>query len=182
MHLTRISNLFNLLVQESDYFNSYHFGYGSDIQVNTPNNFNADGNGVKPFPHVTWVGPVDCSLDMTKGIFEAQIQMFFYGLQDYDETNNPTSAERTLLIQWSELLARAVEFIHAVKKVKGYSVKDGRVEIATDANVHIDRCLCVDARFTIQTAYTCTDYDSDPPLSENLPTLPVEATIDLEVP
>lgn len=179
MNLTRISNLFNLLVQESDYFKSYHFGYHSDIQVNTPNIFNENGNIAKPFPHVAWVGPVEGGLDLGKMMVETQVQIYFYGTQDYDETNNPTSAARTLLVQWNELMTRGVEFIHAVNKMRGYSVKDNRVEWASDANVHIDRCLCFEARFTLLTAYTCATYNSDPPLIDSLPET-VEAVNDLE--
>jgi hypothetical protein len=181
MNLTRISNLFNLLVQESSYFRSYHFGYHADIQVNTPNANDEHGNLGKAFPHVTWVAPPEGVLDIKDLRDAVDIEIYFYNTQDYDATNNPTATSRTMLVQWNELKARAVEFAHAVDKVRGYSVKDKRVEWFADANTHIDSLLCIGLRFTLLTAYTCPDYESDPPLSESLPTS-VEAVNDLEVP
>lgn len=180
MNLVRISNLFNLLVQESAYFKSYHFGYHSDIQVNTPNAYDEHSNKGKAFPHVTWVAPPEGVLDIKELRDAVDVELYFYDTQDYDATNNPTASIRTLLVQWNELKARAVEFIQAVNKVRGYSVKDNRVEWVADANAHTDRLLCIGLRFTVLNAYTCPDYDSDPPLSGSLPSVPIEAVLDLE--
>lgn len=169
MNLVAISNLFNLLVQESDYFASYHFGYHSDIERNVPNNFDPDGNTGKPFPHVTWAAPPDGVLDLKQKSDLINVELYFYSLQDIDGNGDPIGA--TWLEQWNTLKARAVEFIHAVRDRRLLAINnENRVEWLTDANATTSRLICVGLKFQLYTLYKCEDYElNDPPLGSTLP-------------
>jgi len=168
MNLLHISNTLNSLVQQSAFFQSYHFGYHTDINTNTPNNYDKDGNTGKFYPHVTWVAPVEGSLKMQgdTGTDAVEVMLFFYNLQDYFNDGDPLDIDLTLVRQWHDLKARAVEFVHALNKSRLFRIVDGKVKYFTDSNVQVDRLLCVGVEFTLQLNYGCCDYENqNPPLS-----------------
>ncbi len=166
MNLLHISNTLNQLVQQSAFFQSYHFGYHSDINTNTPNGYDPDNNTGKMYPHVTWVAPVDGNLIMQgdTGKDMVDVMLMFYNLQDYQNNHDPLRIETTLLMQWHELKARAVEFLHALNKSRLFRVTDGKVKYFTDGHVQIDRLICVGCEFTLQANYGCADYENQTPV------------------
>lgn len=173
MNLILISNTFNLLVQESEFFQSYHFGYHSDINSNIPNNSDLYGDAGKMFPHVTWVAPVEGQIEMKdrSGTDYVQAMLFFYNLQDYDNSGDPSVIDETLLVQWSRLKARAVEFLHGFNaRPSLFRIRDGKLKYFTDAHAAVDRLLCVGFEFEIIALYGCEDYeDQAPALGSGLP-------------
>lgn len=183
MNLIHISNTFNLLVQESQFFQSYHFGYHSDININVPNNHDLHGDAGKMFPHVTWAAPVEGDIEMKGdlGIDNVQCLLFFYNLQDYKNDGDPTDIDLTLLTQWNELKARALEFIHAFNsRPSPFRIKDSKAKWFTDAHAGIDRLICVGFEFEIIAHYGCDDYQAQTPaLGCGLPGN-IEKTEDLE--
>src|SRR5690606_21466 len=97
------------------------------------------------------------------------VMLFFYNLQDYQNDADPMSIEKTLLCQWHELKARAVEFLHGLNKSAIFRITDGRVKYFTDSHAQIDRLICVGCEFTLQLNYGCCDYENQqPPLSAKL--------------
>ena len=165
MNLLHISNTFNALVQQSAFFQSYHFGYHTDINANTPNNYDKDGNTGKFYPHVTWVAPVEGSLKMQgdTGIDTVEVMLFFYNPQDYRNDGDPLSIDTTLVRQLHDLKARAVEFLHGLNKSRLFRIVDGKVKYFTDSNIQVDRLLCVGVEFSLQLAYGCCDYENQNP-------------------
>lgn len=168
MNLLHISNTFNLLVQQSTFFQSYHFGYHTDINANTPNNFDINNEAGKMYPHITWVAPVEGNLKMQgdAGHDFVDVMLLFYNLQDYRNDGDPTDIDITLLRQWHNLKARAIEFLHAINKSRAFRIVDGKVKYFTDSHAQIDRLVCVGCEFTLQVAYGCSDHENQaPPLS-----------------
>lgn len=181
MNLLHISNTFNALVQQSAFFQSYHFGYHTDINANPPNNYDKDGNTGKFYPHVTWVAPVEGSLKMQgdTGIDTVEVMLFFYNLQDYRNDGDPLNIDTTLIRQWHDLKARAVEFVHGLNKSRLFRIVDGRVKYFTDSNIQVDRLLCVGVEFSLHAAYGCCDYEGHiPPLTAK--DLTIHETEDME--
>lgn len=182
MNLIHISNTFNLLVQESEFFQSYHFGYHSDININTPNNSDISGNAGKMFPHLTWVAPVEGELILNgeNGIDYVQAALYFYNLQDYKNDGDPVDVDFTLLTQWNTLKARAVELLHGFNAYSAFRIKDKKVKWFTDSHAGTDRLICVGAEFEIIAHYGCDDYqDQTPSLGCDLDKL-IDKTLDLE--
>lgn len=168
MNLLHISNTFAQLVQQSAFFQSYHFGYHSDINTNTANIYDPGNEAGKMFPHVLWAAPVEGSLSMQgdTGRDFVEVMLYFYALQDYQNDGEPVRIENTLIRQWHDLKARAVEFLHGANKSRMFRIVDGKVKYFTDANAQIDRLLCVGCEFTVQLNYGCCDYENQtPPLS-----------------
>lgn len=165
MNLLHISNTFNALVQQSAFFQSYHFGYHTDINTNTANNYDKDGNTGKFYPHVTWVAPVDGSLKMQgdTGTDTVEVMLFFYNLQYYRNDGDPLNIDTTLIRQWHDLKARAVEFVHGLNKSRLFRIVDGRVKYFTDSNIQVDRLLCVGVEFSLHVGYGCCDYENQNP-------------------
>lgn len=175
MNLVRISNLFNMLAQASGYFKSYHAGPHSDIQANVVNTDTGD-----QFPYVLWAFPPEGEINWANGgKDDVDIVLYFYGLQGYGNDNDPIDSTITTLMQWNKLKANAVEFVQAVAKVKGYSIKGQKAKWGCNYNLHSDHLMNVSMEFTLLTTYACADYESDPPLSTLLPSS-VESVNDLE--
>lgn len=182
MNLIRISNLFNLLVQESEFFRAYHFGYQVGLAANVQNNFNVHGNTGIDFPLVLWAAPVEGELMLRDRWDTLDIELFFYHLQGYGNDGEPTGLERTYLVQWDELKKRAVEFIHAIHSRREYKVKEGRVRYFTDQGQGIQSLICVGMTFSLFDPYACEDYESQsPPLGASIGQQ-INSTDDLEVP
>lgn len=181
MNILKISNIFNLLVQNSDFFQSYHFGYHSDINASIPNNFDNAGEAGKMFPHVTWVAPVEGKIKMrgNGGEDQVDVMLLFYDLQDYRNDGEPRTIEHTLAWQWSILKARAMEFVHGLNLSREVRVLDSEIRWFTDSNAHIDRLICVGLEFKLTYPYGCCDYEAQaPPLSAQY--LQPSGEIDLE--
>lgn len=177
MQLRQISNTIAALVSASAYFQSYHFGYHSDINAAVDNAYNQHAAVGNLFPRVLWVVPVEGTLKMDTRAQTTQVELYFYNLQGYDNAGEPLAD--TLLTQWDELHSRAVEFLHALFDSDRYSKRDIQVDWFTDANAHNDRLICVGARFAIGTRYACADYEGTTPL---LPLLtPAAGDTDAEV-
>lgn len=165
MNLLHISNTFHQLVQQSAFFQSYHFGYHADINANIPNNFDPNNEAGKIYPHVLWVAPVEGSIQMQgdTGRDTIEVMLFFYNLQDYTNDSEPLDLQSTLLTQWHTLKARAVEFLHGINKSRIFRIVDGKAKYFTDSNAQIDRLICVGCEFTLQVNYGCDDYQCQQP-------------------
>jgi hypothetical protein len=168
MNLLHLSNLFNKLVQDSSFFQSYHFGYHSDININVPNNFDPNNEAGKRFPHVLWAAPVEGQIQMSgdNGTDDIDVMLFFYSLHGYRNDSDPIDIDITMLRQWNTLKARAIEFVHALNKGRDFKIKGQTVKYFTDSNVSVDRLLCVGVEFRLTNVYGCPDYEAQiPPLS-----------------
>lgn len=165
MNLLQISNTFNLLVQQSEFFNSYHLGYHNDINLNIPNNFDLDGEAGKMFPHVLWAAPIEgeVKLEGDLGTDYTDVMLYFYNLQGYGNDGDPSHTSVTMLQQWHDLKARALEFIYGFNKSRRFRVKDGKVKYFTDANAQVDRLLCVGIEITVVSKIGCDDYQAQAP-------------------
>jgi len=166
MKLLLISNTLNALVEQSDFFQMYHAGYHSDINTNILNNYNPHGNEGKKLPLVLWALPAEGNIGKVKdlgGSLSVDMELYFYNLQDYNLDGDPTSINRTLITVLDELLARATEFMHALKESRGGSFESWKW--FTDANMHVDRLVCVGVTLTMNLPYSCADYQGDPALA-----------------
>lgn len=180
MKLLLISNTLNALVQNSAYFQNYHAGYHSDINTNILNNFNPDGNTGKKLPLVLWALPAEGNAEQVKdlgGTLSVDMELYFYNLQDYGMDGDPSAMARTLITVLDELLSKATEFMHALKASRIGTIENWKW--FTDANVHVDRLVCVGVTLSLKLPYSCTAYQSDPPL-EPVDITTISTTVDQE--
>ena len=178
MNITRISNLLLSLVEHSEHWQSFHFGYHSDINANIASVQNAYGNTGRLYPLVLLAAPLEGELlqdEKNKQLYdEVQIELYFYDLQDRD--NGSDSDGKTLCAAWNELKGRGIEFYHALRDLSERTENRARwlrvgrnVKWFTDSNLHVDRLLMFGIQFSISLPYTCADYEvQNPPLSECL--------------
>lgn len=179
MNLLRISNLFNLLVQGSTFFRSYHFGYASDIDRNVPNNFDPNNETGKFYPHVAWIAPPEGAADLRRGMDEVEIEIRFYDLLDYKNDGDPVAMSETMLKRWDALKREAFVFISAIRMSKQVG-QSGTVKWFSDSHVGSDRLICIGATVTLQQVFSCADIEAvAKALSEGLPAIIPDA-LDLE--
>jgi len=183
MQLTKISNLFCRLAEQSTFFKNYHFGYHSDINTNIINKFNPDGAVGTLFPLVLWAAPVEgnlSALNGKRGTNNIQVSLYFYDLQGRDQQGNTT--QESLLTVWDRLHTHAIEYFNAALRSNAYTVQNKTLNWFVDANTHNDRLICVGLDFTIELPYACEDYEVEglqPVEGCELPTLDMEQTFAL---
>jgi len=57
MTTAQVSNLFNIIVQNTPDFEFYHFGWPNDMNLNTANNFDSVGSTGAKFPYLLMIPP-----------------------------------------------------------------------------------------------------------------------------
>jgi len=160
MQIVKLSNLFCELVEQSQFFQNYHFGYHSDINTTIINKFNPDGLEGTKFPLVLWAAPVEGSLSALngqRGTNNVQVDLYFYDLQGRDLDG--FTIQQSLLETWDRLHSHAVEFLTTAQKSGVFGIQNRNITWLTDANLHNDRLLCVGLTFTAELPFACEDYE-----------------------
>jgi hypothetical protein len=89
MTLTQISNLFNAIVQSYVDMGFYHYGWTSDINVNTQNNFTRGTGRGKLFPALHMDFPSETVQIVQKNVRStSRIVLIFTETQGYNSDGN----------------------------------------------------------------------------------------------
>lgn len=114
---TKLSNLLNLMVQKSDCFKYYHFGWLVDADKNILNNFNKEGITGKLYPAVHWNVPSSSFVFGTGVSTKETFNMCLY-FEDLECIDNKQAAKnKTKLELWNDLRCKALDFYYLLKKL-----------------------------------------------------------------
>lgn len=189
MNLHAVSNLFKQLVDASDYWQSYHFGYHSDLHGGSADVYNIAQSTGRMYPLVLWAQPSEGTITKQGNgyIDNITVDLFFYSTQHRANDGTPVNLEETTLSQWHTLKTRAFEFLHSIEdmparqhdRAKWYAMQPA-FKWFSDSHLHIDRLLCIGATITLMLPYNCTQHQIQQPLlSEAVPGAPANE-IDLQ--
>lgn len=189
MNLHSVSNLFKQLVDASDFWKSYHFGYHSDLNGGSVDVYNIAGQTGREYPLVLWAQPSEGTVIKQGNGFIDQltVDLFFYSTQHRLNDGTPVTLDQTTQAQWHTLKARAFEFVHSIDdmtarwddRAKWYAMRPG-FRWFNDAHLHIDRLLCVGVQFVLNIPYNCHDYQQQQPLLSEAVTGAPANQIDLQ--
>ena len=154
MSYTKISNLFNIITQNSDYFKSYWAGYRHNVNENVVNNFNVDGNVGRLYPAVNWATPFGSSENVSDNSNireDIKVSLYFDTLQGRDNCGNQT--DLTLNEQIDELKEQAFIFLDTFKELcfNKYSLgttNSNVVNVDINSDAHNDSLLVVRLDFS----------------------------------
>lgn len=109
---TKFSNLINLMVQNNDFFKSYHLGWGADIDINILNNFNVDGITGDLYPRIQMLIPENgvINIDDNKATERLRVDLWLLDLQNRDNKGTPLNL--TLIEQVDKLSCEGIRFIN----------------------------------------------------------------------
>ena len=171
MSLLKLSNIFNLIAQQSKLnseLQGYHLGTGIDeINGNAENNFNPSNQDGNKFPFLLCTLPDGNWLPSESPNKNYVCDLYFYDLQWRDNDSISSIREETDLVKMSKLEAIANNFVENLWRVGMLGIDDfyfslGTVEFSTGTNLQNNRLLCFNARFTISPAsYLCRTWSFD---------------------
>ena len=157
MSYTKVSNLFNVITQKSEYFQSYWAGYRHNVNENVVNNFNVEGNVGRLYPAVNWATPFGSSENVSNDSNlkeDIKVSLYFDNLQGRDNCGNQT--DLTLNEQIDELKEQAFIFLDTFKELcfNKYclgATNSNIVNIDINSDAHNDSLLVVrlDFEFTM---------------------------------
>lgn len=164
MDIVQLSNLFNLIAQAHPKFNSYHFGWRSDVNASIQNNFDPAGEIGKQYPAVHFDAAIDGNSVLTTRNAAIDIRLHFddilyYGMDGATDT-------RTLIEVWRDLWGWGMQFVYEIRNHgKALSSTPGMmVAIAGDSirwyydsNRHNDRVATVYFEFTLAMKIDCVE-------------------------
>jgi len=189
MNLHAVSNLLKQLVDASEYWQSYHFGYYSDLSGGAADVYNIAQSTGRMYPLVMWAQPSEGIISKQGNAYidAVTVDLFFYSLQDRANDGTPNTLDQTMQAQWHTLKARAFEYIHSIDdmaarphdRAKWYSMQQG-FKWFNDAHLHVDRLLCIGASITLLLPYNCADYQIQQPLLSEAVTGAKANEIDLQ--
>ena len=117
MTLTQISNLFNAIVQDYVDMGFYHYGWTSDINTNTQNNFTRGTGRGKLFPALHMDFPNETVLIVNKDVRStARVVLIFTETQGYNSDGN-SSDPRSLVELHTELKRLAVAVLNEFNRL-----------------------------------------------------------------
>lgn len=112
LNLVKISNILNLLTQEYEATEFYHFGWRSDINRNIDNNYDIGQSVGRLFPAVHLVRPENINLEDTDSDKRVwTLRIYFDDLLHYNNDASAVDRIETSLIQLQELQTIAEQFI-----------------------------------------------------------------------
>jgi hypothetical protein len=138
----------------------YHFGYHSDINTATDNQYNPGGAVGRQFPLCLLVAPLSGKVKpggKGAGALTYDVEVFFYDTQHFGHdgaTRTDTMAE-TL----ERLEKKALAFLEGLKAAR---VGIEQADLLHDAHAHIVGLVCVGLTFTVAMPYGCDDIDAVP--------------------
>lgn len=185
MDEVQISNILNLITQAHPFFNHYHFGWWSDIDINVANNFDPDGRDGKKYPAVQWLAPPEGTTDLVRLRTGLNMQLHFYDLQYYQ--NDGSADARTNIENWRDLRLASMQFLkrfmdtgkELAKGGLGFQIRGNEVNFQGDSNAHNDRLISMYYTFTLDMVISCPELVLDLTVFEGMP-YPEVLTTDYE--
>lgn len=148
----------------------YHFGYHSDINTATDNQYNPGGVVGRQFPLCLLAAPLSGKVKPGgKGVGDLtyDVEVFFYDTQYY--TANGATRTNTMAETLEGLEKMALAFLEGLKSAR---VGIDGADLLHDAHAHIAGLVCVGLTFSVAMPYGCDDIDAVPTINTN--TIPTD--------
>lgn len=164
MTLTQLSNLWNLIVQAHPELKSYHFGWRSDVNVNTANNYDPTNDLGSQYPRVHFTPPIG-NFNTQDANNSIKAMLFFDDLQGYDNEGNLT--KNTKAEQWSKLFVHAFQFFRTARQStrklanQSLAVEIQNVTYTYDSDTHNRRLISIVCECDIIAKVKCNDLNLD---------------------
>lgn len=146
MTTVQLSNLFNLIVQNSSDFRFYHFGWPNDLNHNTQNNFDADGKTGDMYPYLLFIPPTISNRvqeNGTQSIYRTfNCEFILTDTYGYNQQQLDLKTDTTVEVL-SKLEQAARNFTNYVRQYSDYTETQFAI---SDAQIDLDPY-----RFTAQT-------------------------------
>jgi hypothetical protein len=172
MSILKLSNLFNLIAQQSQLngeLQGYHCGVESDINRNPENNTNVANEYGNTFPYLLFIypeGSFNLQLSQTKTRYA--VTLHFYDTQWRDNDGIPDGRNDTDVLRLSALERITRNFMANLYNLgSGFNNMKwtfGEANFQTATNMHNDRLLCIQVGFFVEMLYECETWEFDPTL------------------
>jgi len=170
MTLTQISNLFNAIVQDYVDMGFYHYGWTSDINTNTQNNFTRGTGRGKLFPALHMDFPNETVLIVNKDVRStARVVLIFTETQGYNSDGN-SSDPRSLVELHTELKRLAVAVLNEFNRLaRQFTGRDALgltktpITFTYDANQNNQRLVRLFCNIELFYLDDCPTFTSDIP-------------------
>jgi|31_taG_2_1085359.scaffolds.fasta_scaffold01708_6 hypothetical protein len=170
MTLTQISNLFNAIVQSYVDMGFYHYGWTSDINVNTQNNFTRGTGRGKLFPALHMDFPSETVQIVQKNVRStSRIVLIFTETQGYNSDGN-SSDPRSVVELHTELKRLAIAVLNEFNRLsRQFTGRDALaltqtpINFTYDANQNNQRLVRLFCEAEIFYLDDCPDFVSDIP-------------------
>jgi len=170
MTLTQISNLFNAIVQDYVDMGFYHYGWTSDINTNTQNNFTRGTGRGKLFPALHMDFPNETVLIVNKDVRStARVVLIFTETQGYNSDGN-SSDPRSLVELHTELKRLAIAVLNEFNRLaRQFTGRDALgltktpITFTYDANQNNQRLVRLFCNIELFYLDDCPTFTSDIP-------------------